>query len=75
MAAAIVAVLAVPWLAAIFDLDFPPGGTWVLIVVRRGRGGAVALHFVPVTATGGDVPPPAPIRWVRAGTTWWPGFG
>ncbi|MFV0317442.1 MAG: HAD-IC family P-type ATPase [Microthrixaceae bacterium] len=60
MAAAIMAVLAIPALAKVFDLDMPPGGTWVAIGVVVALA-AAALQFVRVTADGGDVatvPPP-----------------
>jgi hypothetical protein len=57
MAASVVAVLAVPWLAAVFDMELPPGGTWALIAVAVAAA-AIALRFIPVTAEGGDVPPP-----------------
>ena len=53
MAAGIVIVLAVPWLSAFFDLDFPPEELW-LAIVPAVLAAAVALQFVPVTADGGD---------------------
>jgi magnesium-transporting ATPase (P-type) len=52
MAAGIVIVLGVPWLAAFFDLDVPPEELW-LAIVPAVLAAAVALQFVPVTADGG----------------------
>ncbi len=59
MAAAVLAVLVVPWLAALFELDMPPADTWIFMATVVAASAAV-LHFVPVTADGGEVPPPAP---------------
>ncbi len=59
MAASILAVLVIPALSELFELDMPPVDTWVFMgcVVAAS---AVALRFVPVTADGGDVPEPPP---------------
>ena len=59
MAASILAVLVIPALSELFELDMPPVDTWVFMgcVVAAA---AVALRFVPVTADGGDVPEPPP---------------
>jgi cation-transporting P-type ATPase E len=63
MAGCIAVVLAVPPLAAFFDLDYPPRELW-LAIVPSVLVAAVALQFVKVTADGGevaDVPvPPVP---------------
>jgi hypothetical protein len=59
MAAAIMAVLSIPWLSKLFDLDQPPPLTWAFMAAVI-LAAAAALHFVPVTADGGEVPPPAP---------------
>jgi uncharacterized membrane protein len=60
MAGAILVVLAVPWLSTAFRLDMPPAATWAQIAVAVALA-ALALHFVPVTADGGEVPPPPPV--------------
>jgi cation-transporting ATPase E len=57
MAAGIAIVLAVPPLAAFFDLEYPPSEVWPVIlgvVVAAG----IAIQFVPVTADGGEVAEP-----------------
>ncbi|MGI9578673.1 MAG: cation-translocating P-type ATPase, partial [Microthrixaceae bacterium] len=55
MAASIVAVLVIPPLSSFFELDMPPGDTWAFMASVVAVSAAV-LHFVPVTADGGEVP-------------------
>ena len=59
MAASIGAVLAVPALSEVFELDAPAAGVWVLMAAVVALA-AVALRFVPVTADGGEIPPGPP---------------
>ncbi len=57
MAASVLAVMAVPPLARVFELELPAASTWVAIVGVVLLA-AFALRFVRVTADGGELPPP-----------------
>ncbi|MBS1838202.1 MAG: hypothetical protein JST64_10965, partial [Actinobacteria bacterium] len=54
MGAAVLVVLAVPPVAGFFDLVYPPATVWEVMAATVAAA-AVAVHFVPVTADGGEV--------------------
>jgi cation-transporting ATPase E len=70
MAAAVVAVLTIPPLSRLFELDAPPLSTWLVIGVVVGFA-AIALRFVRVTADGDPPENATTDGWttVEAGTT------
>ncbi len=57
MAVSVLAVMVVPPLAEVFELQLPARSTWFAIAAVVAAA-AFALRFVRVTADGGEVPPP-----------------
>ncbi len=56
MVASVLGVMLIPPLSSLFELDLPPLSTWIAILAVVAVA-AFVLHFVPVTADGGEVPP------------------